>query len=309
MNRPMEVELTEFLLYLEVEKNLTPRTIREYQMDLKLLIQVLQERKCVQWNQVTYRDLRHFLHHLQHVRHNSATARARKVSSVKGFFSFLYEEGLIDSNPSIRLRKPKLEKRLPVYLSEDDCRRFIQVIQEHSHQRQRDLPIILLFLYTGIRLSELTGLDVQHVDLHSQTIRVYGKGRKERVIPILSPLLRHLTAYLEYREQLLGEDFFTFRPLFFTRRDQNWHRIHRRTVHEIFIKYSKLACIDQKHFSAHKLRHTFATLLYSQGVNLIELKQLLGHTSVSTTEIYTHTSSQQLKNALTRHPLHFDKEE
>jgi integrase/recombinase XerD len=296
-------EIDEYLLFLKVEKNLTPRTINEYRMDLHLLLQFLEERGLVEWSQVKQRDLRHFMHYLQEERQNSATARARKVSSMKGFFSFLHEETILKENPSFRLRKPKLEKKLPLYLSQEECQRFIQVLQEHSPNQQRDITAVFLFLYTGIRLTELTQLNVHHVDMENHLLRIYGKGRKERLVPILSPLHRILTSYLESRKETLQQDAISFQPLFFTRRKGKWQRIHQRTIHEIFMQYSQMARLDQQHFSAHKLRHTFATLLYSQGVDLIELKKLLGHTNLSTTEIYTHTSTSQLKEALNKHPL------
>jgi len=302
MVNPMHQDMKEFLTYLKVEKNLAPRTIIEYENDLLLLSQFLQDRQIISWDQVTYRDLRHFLQYLEEERHNSATARARKVSSMKGLFSFLHQEGDIQQDPSIRVRKPKLEKKLPVFLSQEDCQRFIQVLQEHSLHNRRDVTIVLLFLYTGIRLTELTQLDIHHLDLSYLTLRVYGKGRKERIIPLLPQLVECLTSYLTFRQESLGHATKTFSPLFFTIRKEGLFRITKRTVHEIFVRYSQHARLDRKHFSAHKLRHTFATLLYSKGVNLIELKDLLGHTNISTTEIYTHTSTQKLKDAVMKMP-------
>lgn len=301
---PMLVDLKEFLLYLKVEKNLAPRTLLEYENDLKLLRQFLQQDpQIISWDQISYRELRRFLHYLEEERKNSATARARKVSAMKGMFSFLHQEDHIKLNPALRLSKPKLEKRLPLFLSQEDCQRFIQVLQDQSLHHCRDVTIVLFFLYTGIRLTELTELDIRHLDLSYQTLRVYGKGRKERLIPLLPQLIHSLTAYLKFRNETLGEDALSFAPLFFTNRKEGWRRITKRTVHDIFVRYSQFARLDKQHFSAHKLRHTFATLLYSQGVNLIELKDLLGHTSISTTEIYTHTSAQKLKDALMHLPV------
>jgi site-specific recombinase XerD len=301
-------QMDDFLLYLKVEKNLAPRTLEEYKMDIQLLADYLTQRHRIgEWQQVEYRELRYFLHYLQEERRNSATTRARKVSSLKGFFTFLHEEGYLSHNPALRLRKPKLEKKLPFYLSLEDCQHFIQVLKEHSKHQARDVTIMYLFLYTGIRLTELIGLDVSHVDLSNQTLRVYGKGRKERLLPILPPLASQLEEYLSYRKEQLGDSFSSFSPLFFTRRKKAWQRMHKRTVHEIFMRYSPMARTDQKHFSAHKLRHTFATLLHFQGVSLIELKDLLGHDSLSTTEIYTHTSPIKLHEAINRLPS-FDQD-
>jgi len=303
MQSSMYQDMQEYLLYLKVEKNLAPRTLTEYEYDLELLGQFLQTDEITSWDEVTYRELRHFLHYLEEERKNSATARARKISAMKGMFTFLHQEDHIKQNPSLRLRKPKLERRLPVFLTQEECRRFIQVLQEQSPHHCRDVAIVLLFLYTGIRLTELTQLDLQHLDLSGQTLRVYGKGRKERIIPLVPQLVQSVTNYLEYRNETLGAVALSFAPLFFTIRKEGWRRIAKRTVHEIFVQYSQYARLDQKHFSAHKLRHTFATLLYSQGVDLIELKDLLGHTNISTTEIYTHTSTQKLKDAIKKLPV------
>jgi integrase/recombinase XerD len=299
-------EIKEYLLYLQVEKNLAPRTIQEYKMDLDLLKKFVEERQHKRWGEITYRDLRYFLHYIQEERNNSATARARKMASIRGFFTFLFQEKMIKENPSIHLKKPKLEKKLPVYLTIEECQRFIEVIREKSKNAERNVTIISLFLYTGIRLSELTALDIDDLDMTNQSIRIYGKGRKERLIPILPSLFSTLSTYLENRNRVLGANCYSFTPLFFTRKNETWKRIHKRTVHEIFINYSNLAKIDHKHFSAHKLRHTFATLLYAQGVDLLQLKSLLGHSHLSTTEIYTHTSSHQLKEAIMKHPLTFE---
>lgn len=304
MPQSMEQELEEYIRYIDVEKNLAPRTIHEYRTDLTLLIRFLKdERNCSSWNEVTYKDLRHYLYFLQNERKNSAKTRSRSISSVRGLFSFLFEEELIEKNPSLRLKKPKLEQKLPFFLSQDECELFLDSIKQGSRQPIRDLTIVYLFLFTGIRMSELTQLDVHDINWGNQSIRVYGKGRKERVIPILSPLAAQLHLYLDYREKKLGEMASSFSPLFFAMREKNVFRIHRRTVHDIFKKHAQLARLDQRHFTAHKLRHTFATFLYAQGVNLIELKSLLGHANINTTEIYTHLSTHQLIDAVNKHPM------
>lgn len=303
MNNNLDLYIKEYLMYLQVEKNLAPRTLTEYENDISLLKDLLTKQNCLNWNLVTYRDLRQFLHHLQEARNNSPASRARKISTLRGFFTFLCDEQLIDENPTLRLKKPKLEKKLPVYLSLEDCERFIQVLKDESPHQLRDVTIISLFLYTGIRLSELTSLEVEDIDLKAGTIRVYGKGRKERIIPLTPILVDQLLHYLEFRKLELGTKSDSISPLFYSYRNKEYHKIPNRSVHEIFKRYSKLASINQKHFSAHKLRHTFATLLYGQGVDLLQIKNLLGHQNISTTEIYTHLSTQHLKDAVSKHPL------
>ncbi|WP_090792770.1 tyrosine-type recombinase/integrase [Paenibacillus sp. GP183] len=153
---------------------------------------------------------------------------------IRGFFSFLFEETLIPENPTIHLKKPKLEKKLPIYLTVEECHRFIDIVRRNSINRERNVTIIALFLYTGMRLSELTGLDIHDLDMSNQIIRVFGKGRKERLIPILAPLLSSLKSYLDYRKGILGADCYTFSPLFFTAKNQTW----KESINVLFMRYS-----------------------------------------------------------------------
>lgn len=302
--------IDEFLAFLDLEKGLAPRTIKEYRYNLELLRNFLVERLQITcWIQVTYPHLRAFLHYLADERKNSPRARAMKIATMKGFFHYLYLEEYISKPIGDRLIKPKVDQPLPDTLTPEECERFIQIIRRESRHSIRDSTIILTFLYAGIRLTELCQLDLHDIDLDEGTMRIKGKGNIERNIPMSTQLQQIIQNYLFYREDLLGLESPMIEPLFLTRRYQRWNQINRRTIQDIFNHYASEARIHKKHFSAVKLRHTFATLLYASGVNLLELQQLLGHVKLENTQIYTHTTVEQLKSAIQKHPLSLSPKE
>jgi integrase/recombinase XerD len=306
-SHPLDSFLSKYLTFLKVEKELAPRSIHEYYLNLQMLkLFLIKTYQIKRWDQVTYHHLRAFLHYLIEERKNSARARAVKVSCMKGFFKYLYLEEQIPRPIGDRLIKPKFDQKLPVYLTVEECHRFINLIREESRHSIRNSTIILVFLYTGIRITELCQLNVENLDFESATIKIMDKGRKERLIPMSKQLKSILQHYLVFRENYLGLDAEDISYLFVSRRYGKWNRLNRRTIHDLFNHYASKARINQQHFSAHKLRHTFATLLYSAGVELIELQQLLGHAKLDTTQIYTHTSTKDLKDAVAKHPLKID---
>lgn len=306
-SQSLDSYIDQYLTFLKIEKELVPRSIHEYRLNLQMLKRFLiKTYQTERWDQVTYHHLRAFLHYLIEERKNSAQARAVKVSCMKGFFKYLYLEEHIDRPIGERLIKPKIDQKLPDYLTPEECYRFISIIREESRHSIRNSTIILVLLYSGIRITELCQLNVANLDFEMATIKIMDKGRKERLIPMSQQLKSILQHYLVYRENYLGSDAETTSYLFVSRRFGRWNRLNRRTIHDLFNHYASKARINHQHFSAHKLRHTFATLLYSAGVDLIELQQLLGHAKLDTTQIYTHTSTRQLKDAVAKHPLKID---
>jgi integrase/recombinase XerD len=300
----MDAYINEYLTYLRVEKELASSTIQGYRSTLNLLKHYLiQQKQITSWDQVTYPHLRDFIHYIATEFKNGPSTRAGKVSDLKGFFSYLYLEEVIDRPIADRLIKPKLVKKLPVYLTVEECRRFIDVIRKNSDHANRDCTIILTFLYTGMRISELCQLNVSDVNLEQESIKVSGKGRKERLCPMAPQLKVILTRYLDYRKKWLGAAHEKVNALFLSHNNHKWIRITHNMIQSLIHYYAKTANINKEHFSAHKLRHTFATLLYSAGVDLLKLKDLLGHSYLSTTQIYTHTSVEQLRSAIEKHPL------
>jgi len=244
---------------------------------------------------VTLSDLYEFISFLSRERDNNPTTRARKVASLKSFFNYLTNKAkLLNYNPASELESPKVFKRLPKYLNIDESKQLLNVI-EGKHQ-ERDYAIITLFLNCGLRLSELVNININNIK--NDTLRVTGKGNKERTIYLNEACINAINDYLKVRPVDGVKDK---NALFLSERKQ---RISNKTVQHIVKKYIALSGLDPERYSTHKLRHTAATLMYKYGkVDIRALQQILGHESISTTEIYTHVDNSQLRNAIDSNPL------
>ena len=305
--------LRDFLNYLVTIQGKSPNTMLVYFYDLRLFLRfnaLMQKRVPADTpmndidienldiavvRDVTLSDLYAFMSHVGASRRNASSARARKVASIRSFYNYLYNKArLLDHNPASELESPKIMKRLPRYLNIDESRKLLTVVD--GMYSERDYAILTLFLNCGIRLSELVGINGNHI--RNQTLTVIGKGNKERAIPLNDACMEALDQYIKYREaHRLGH----LAPLFLSTRKT---RISKRMVQEIIKKYISRAGLDAKRYSVHKLRHTAATLMYKYGhVDIRSLQELLGHESIATTEIYTHLDKQQLKDAVDSHPL------
>lgn len=288
----------EFLTYLRVERRFSKRTIDEYAIDLRLFMEfIAQETGAIRIEEITLPLLRRYLLYLEEQRGNGPALRSRRVSSLRTFFNYLVSEGYIKTNPALKLSKPKLDKKLPVYLTVEECERLIQVMVENCTHSLRNATIVKLLLSTGIRISELLGLSIHDVSLTRREIKVMGKGSKERIVPLASGIWEQLSQYIQARPETSEE------ALFLTLNGGKYKRIAKTTIADIFRKYAKLAGIEGKHVTPHKLRHTFATILYQNKVDIIELQQLLGHSSIATTQIYTHTNKERLRSAVEKMPV------
>ena len=223
----------------------------------------------------------------------SKATRARKVSSLRSFYRFLIETNCVNSNPFESVHRPKVNRSLPIYLSLDDARRLIQTArnQKDLFYRRRDACIIILFINTGIRLSELAGIDL--ADVYDDAIRIIGKGDKERYAYLNQSCRRALRLWLSHRGKNHGGLFVS----------KSGNRIAPSSIGAIVKKYIVLANLDPR-ISTHKLRHTCATMLYRYGSTDIRiLRDILGHASIATTEIYTHVVDEQIMEAMENHPL------
>lgn len=212
---------------------------------------------------------------------------------------------LIESNPAQNLETPKLDKRLPKYLSLDDSKKLLNVTEkdESDENKERDFAIITLFLNCGLRLSELVGINLQDIDFNEYKMNVIGKGNKERTIYLNKACIDAIKEYIKVRptEGLKNDSKASHKALFLSKRRE---RISNRTVQYIVEKELRKAGLDTSKYSTHKLRHTAATLMYQYGqVDIRALQELLGHKSISTTEIYTHVSNDQVRNAVESNPL------
>ncbi len=251
---------------------------------------------------VTTLDILEFLMYTANVRNNAASARARKLSAIKAFYKYIVStEHLMEKNPAIDIETPKKRQALPKYLTENESLMLLDSVSEDqdSKFRERNFCIITLFLNCGMRLSELVGINLSDIDREFRTLRVIGKGAKERMVYLNDACREALTAYLPVRAQ--GVKLKDKNALFISRLGK---RISNQTVQWVVYKYLDAAGLGYKNYSTHKLRHTAATLMYQEGgVDMLALKEILGHSQLNTTQIYTHLSNKQLEEAVSRNPL------
>lgn len=244
---------------------------------------------------VTLREVYEFLNYILRNRGNNQAARARKTSSLRQFYKYLEKNSFISSNPIKELESPKQKKSLPKYLTLEQSIELLNSVD--GPYKERDYCILTLFLNCGLRLSELCGLNYSDIRTDN-TLRVLGKGNKERVIYLNFACLNALEAYMKVRPVDGLKDK---KALFISR---NHNRMSPKTVQALVYKYLEKIGLNSQGYSCHKLRHTAATLMYQTGdVDIRVLKEILGHENLGTTEIYTHLSNQQLKQASEKNPL------
>lgn len=314
--------LNSFLDYSVTILNKSPNSIKEYNYDLAMFLRFIKmhfkltdetDLKEIKINDITLDtikkikldDIHAFLAYMTSEFHSKPATRARKVSSIRIFFKYLTRKAkLIEIDPAQDLETPKLDKRLPKYLSLDDSRKLLSTtLNEDNRNYERDYAIITLFLNCGMRLSELVGINIQDIDFNEYKLNVVGKGNKERTIYLNNACISALNDYLSVRPKqgIKHDNKNSEKALFLSERRT---RISNRTVEAIVDKQLKAANLDSRKYSVHKLRHTAATLMYQYGqVDIRALQELLGHESISTTEIYTHVSNEQVRNAVENNPL------
>ncbi|MCA9407069.1 MAG: tyrosine recombinase XerC [Candidatus Omnitrophica bacterium] len=284
----MDRYLDKFISYLEFEKNYSKHTLINYSADLTEFAEFIQGTPI---HKIDYLFLRRYLAHLKSKEHASRSI-ARKLSSLRSFFKFLTREGLIKDNPAGLLMSPKLDKVLPKFLSEEEMVKFIEAPGVVEKLSKRDTAIFETLYSTGIRVSELVGLNIEDVDLIGNIAKVMGKGRKERLVPIGDKAIEAIQEYLKNREQ-------QSRVLFL---NKNGTRLSTRGVRLIVDKYIHKASLNRK-ISPHVLRHSFATHLLNRGADLRAVQELLGHVNLSTTQVYTHITTDRLKKVYDKaHP-------
>jgi len=252
---------------------------------------------------VTTSEIYEFLSFIGSERENEARTRARKLSAVKQFYKYCtVKQTLFENNPAINIESPKLKRDLPKHLSIEECVDLLNAVQlnEESKSKERDYAILTLFLNCGIRLSELVGISLTDLDKELRSMRVIGKGSKERIVYLNDACREAITAYLPLRMAMpakkKGES-----ALFLSRQGQ---RISVKTVQWLVKKYLGEAGLEYKNYSTHKLRHTAATLMYQSGeVDIRVLKDILGHEQLNTTQIYTHVSNAHMEDAMSKNPL------
>ncbi|MBI3317931.1 MAG: tyrosine recombinase XerC [Candidatus Omnitrophica bacterium] len=280
----MDRFVEKFLNYLKIERNASPHTLRNYAADLEILRKNLGD---APWEKVGLIPLRQFVAD-QRAKNISKGTIARRVATIRSFFRFLCRDGYLPANCALGLTRPKLDRKLPAFLSVDEARRLVEAPQGDSFAPLRDRAILETLYSAGLRVSELAGLRVRDVDLISETLRVMGKGRKERLVPVGSYSIQAIRRYLKSLPPAKGEpDHFLFQ-----------NRLHGpltdRSVRRVLNRYLLQASIQQK-ISPHALRHSFATHLLDRGADLRSVQELLGHSSVTTTQVYTHVTTERMK--------------
>lgn len=311
------VILDDYLNYLLTIKGRSNLTVKEYYYDLKRFLKfIIMRKKLFGYNlnsdinevsilsinkryilDIDITDLHAYISYCDSYYNDSTKTKARKISAIKSWFKYLHNTvELIDKNPSEKLELPKLQKRNPVYLTLSESEKVINAIklEENEFNRARDLCIILIFLTCGLRISELTGINIESIK--DDKLNVIGKGNKERTVFLNENCLYAIKCYLKLRP--ITPDI---TALFISSHKK---RISNRSIQLRLKKYIQLAGLDPNIYTPHKLRHTAATLMYKYGdVDIRTIQSILGHTSVATTQIYTHLDDDDIKKGISKNPI------
>lgn len=311
-----------FANYKDVVQGCSEKTVTEYLFDLRTFCRYLIASRNGQplsgdefeaidirgldvqfFENITTSEIYDFLSYIKNERGNDERARARKLSAIKQFYKYCtVRQMLFENNPAVNIETPKLKKSLPKHLSIDECVELLEAVtnDENSKTKERDYAILTIFLNCGVRLSELAGISLTDLDVELRSMRVVGKGSKERIVYLNEACRAAISAYLPVRMQTpakqKGES-----ALFLSGQGK---RISVKTVQWMVKKYLGEAGLEYKNYSTHKLRHTAATLMYQSGdVDIRVLKDILGHEQLNTTQIYTHVSNDHMEEAMAKNPL------
>src|SRR5882724_8180618 len=295
----MEKLVDQFLEHLRYERNVSEHTLRNYSSDLEQFLDYLApadlksgKRNLPDIKQIDHITIREWLSSL-HSAQKRKSSIARKLAALRTFFQFLLREGIVETNPAKLVATPRLEKKLPVHLSIEEAIKFIETPDLETDLGKRDRAILELMYGTGVRVAELTNLNLGHVDFKNRLIRVTGKRRKERIVPFGDPALEALKNYLDVRDRLLEVAPISEREPEALFLNYQGTRITTRSVGRMVEKYIRI-CSGRYDISPHALRHSFATHLLDSGADLRDIQELLGHARLSTTQVYTHVSMEKL---------------
>ncbi|MDD5725587.1 MAG: tyrosine recombinase XerC [Candidatus Omnitrophica bacterium] len=283
--------MEKFIRYLEIEKNYSFHTITNYKLDLEGFNNFV---AGTEPEKIDYLNLRKYLAVLKEKNFGNRTV-SRKLSALRSFFRFLCREGYLKTNPILMLSSPRMDKRLPSFMTEEEVGRLIESAFAHNPKDLaglRDRAILEVFYSSGLRISELVGLNLEDIDFISGIIKVRGKGKKERIVPVGETALAAIKKYLDKRDKNTDILFL----------NHHQRRISARGVRFVLVKYFK-NCGIKPGVSAHTFRHSFATHLLNRGADLRTVQELLGHANLSSTQIYTHLTTDKLKSVYDKaHP-------
>ena len=291
MNEDSKKYLQAFKLYIEVERNFSKHTVTAYGSDILSFLIWLNDRSL---SEVTYSTIREYLLYIQQFNY-SKTTTARKIASLRTFYRYLYRERIVDTNPAIGVHSPKRGKSLPEFLTESEMEQVLNNIKMDSPAGYRNRTILELLYATGMRVSELSSLNFENLNLEENEIKVFGKGAKERIVLVSQRAKNFLETYIKTVRYLIfkNENITPQTPVFI---NKTGYRLQPQSV--------RLAIRDvvdkielPKHVTPHVFRHSFATKLLENGADLRVVQELLGHSSISNTQIYTHVSTERLKQS------------
>ncbi|MBQ9805603.1 MAG: tyrosine recombinase XerC [Clostridia bacterium] len=317
--------IQEYASYKASIQNCSKKTVEEYLLDLRTFFRFLIARErdidmnseaffqldvsgigLKELEKIRTEDLYEFLYYANQMRGNQWSARSRKLSAIRSLYKYLVNKRhYLEYNPTVDIDSPKPKKSLPKVLTLEESLRLLEAVDEDkdSPNRLRDYAIITLFLNCGMRVSELVGINLSDIDSQLLSMRVTGKGNKERIVYLNEACQAALFEYLKLRKTKYEN--VQDRALFLSRFEQ---RMSVKTVQAMVYKYLTAAGLEAKHYSVHKLRHTAATLMYQTGkVDVRVLKEILGHEQLNTTQIYTHVSNADIENAMAQNPLALKK--
>lgn len=289
-------ELINFLAYLEVQKNYSVYTRNNYQRDIEDFLTFCSERK-ISYQVLTYPEAQSYLVYLYEEKKNQASSVSRKISAIRRFYQYLSNQNIVQNSSFSLLKLPKKEKKLPKFFAYNELEELFCIPDQSTPLGQRDAVILEMLYATGIRVSELVGIEVEDIHLADKTIHILGKGNKERIVYFNQATANRLKKYLADGRKILNQKQLPFLFL-----NQHGGQLTTRGVEDILERIIQKTSLN-KHISPHMIRHSFATHLLNDGCDLLSVQQLLGHESLSATSIYTHVTTDRLKEVyLHTHP-------
>ena len=291
MNADSKKYLQAFKLYIEVERNFSKHTVTAYGSDILSFLIWLNDRSL---SEVTYSLIREYLLYIQQFNY-SKTTTARKIASLRTFYRYLYRERIVDTNPALGVHSPKRGKSLPEFLTESEMEQVLNNIKMDSPAGYRNRTILELLYATGMRVSELSSLNFENLNLEENEIKVFGKGAKERIVLVSERAKNFMETYIKTVRYLIfkNENITPQTPVFI---NKTGYRLQPQSV-RLAIKEVVDKIELPKHVTPHVFRHSFATKLLENGADLRVVQELLGHSSISNTQIYTHVSTERLKQS------------
>ncbi|CDE43116.1 tyrosine recombinase XerC [Clostridium sp. CAG:768] len=293
VNADSKQDLEDFKSYIIAEKNFSKHTAKAYCSDILSFLVWMDEQSC---EDINFSKVREYFHFIQKFNYKKTTI-ARKIASLRTFYKYLYRERKVDSNPAMNLTNPKRPKSLPKFLTPDEVEQILNNTKIETPAGYRNRTILELLWATGMRISELSGLNFGDLNLEHNEIRVFGKGSKERIILVTDRAKSFLERYIESARDLIPKGFpvpdkSEDSPVFI---NNTGYRLQTRTVRNVINEVVEKINLP-KHVTPHMFRHSFATHLIENGADLRVVQELLGHASISNTQIYTHVSTQHLKD-------------